>query len=414
MKRALAIVVAATIASALVVSAVLWWMDRPAMYRNDQVTVNSVVFGLEKIRTPLLDEMGINCAPEPEWRTGSNEEWPETGVEPDSAHRSALSAPEQELFDCMLNCLPADVSQWEGPPLSSSRGCFEARVPELSVKIGIIETFRAVGAILKTYPQLTFFCHEAGHRAGMAAVKAGVSLEVSIPAVGDYCVHGAVHGLLDGFALTDPSLEDFDRIANICQSLQGAAPGGCTDGMGHAAWDAYEDFAMTTKACGTIEDLELRYSCDEGVLMRRYERVGGMKGTSTAEYKEFAALLRQDCKDWESVSPRIEEPGGPGAGCWAGSQYMLWEPLVFLSRSYPEERWRGVENFTELIDEMLATCASFGPTGEELCRLRDGYHVATVTDYRSEEFGPLCAMLRDRIEACVEKATQLTRENASR
>jgi hypothetical protein len=184
--------------------------------------------------------------------------------------------------------------------------------------------------------------------------------------------------------------------------------------MGHAAWDAYGDFAMTTKACGTIEDLQLRYACDEGVLMRRYERVGGMKGTSTADYEELASRLRQDCKDWEAVSLRTDEPGGPGAGCWAAVQYMLWEPLGFLSRTHPEERWRGVENFTELIDVVLETCASFGPTGEELCRSRDGYHVAAITDYRSEEFKPLCTMLRDRIEECVEKATRITRENASR
>jgi len=414
MKRVLVVMAAAILAPALVISAMLWWANRPAGYRNDQVTVNSVVFGLEKIRTPMLDERGIDCAPKPEWNTGSNEEWPATGVEPDPAHRAALSAQERELYDCMLNCLPAEVSQWEGPPLSSSRACFETRVPELSVQVGIVETFRAVGAMLKTYPQLTFFCHEAGHKAGAAAFEAGVPLEVSIPAVGDYCVHGAVHGLLDGFAFSKPSLEDFDRIAGICQSLQGSAQGGCTDGMGHAAWDAYGDFAMTTKACGTIDDLQLRYACDEGVLMRRYERVGGMKGTSTADYAEHASRLRQDCKDWEAVSLRTEEPGGPGAGCWAAVQYMLWEPIGFLSREYPEERWRGVENFTELIDVVLATCASFGPAGEELCRSRDGYHVAAITDYRSEEFAPLCAMLRDRIETCIEKANQITRENASR
>lgn len=414
MKRALIVIAAAVLAPVITISAVMWWSARPAGYRNDQVVLNSVVFGLERIKTPILDEKNIECTPKPEWSNSSNEEWPKSDAPPDPAHRSSLSEQERELYDCMLNCLPTDVSQWEGPPLSSARTCFEARVPELSVQVGIVETFRAVRAMLKTHPQLTFFCHEAGHKAGAAVVAAGVPLEVSIPAVGDVCVHGAVHGLLDGFSLSDPTLEDFARIAGICQSLQGPAQGGCTDGMGHAAWDAYGDFAITTKACGTITALDLRYSCDEGVLMRRYERVGGIRGTSTADYKEYSAILRQDCKDWEAVSLRTEEPGGPGAGCWSAVQYMLWEPVVFLARAYPEERWRGVENFAEIIDEVLATCASFGPTGEALCRQRDGYHVASVADYRSEEFEELCTMLRNRIDECLAKAAQITSDNSSR
>lgn len=414
MKRAALALSAALLLPALTASAIVWWSSRPDGYRNDQVTVNEVVFGLDKIRTPLLDERGIDCRPKPEWSTSSNEEWPDNGAAPDPSHRASLPVLQQELFDCILNCLPADSTLWDGPPLSSSRPCFEERIPELSVKVGIVETFGAVGAMLETYPKLTFFCHEAGHKAGAAAVEAGVDLSIAIPAVGDYCVHGAVHGLLDAFAFSKPTLEDFDYIADICQSLPGGAGGGCTDGMGHASWDAYEDFAMTSQACGTIENLQLRYACDEGVLMRRYERGGRMTGTSTIEYKEFTARLRQDCTDWEKLSKRTEEPGGPGAGCWAAVQYMLWEPLSFLSRAYPDERWRGVENFDELIEEVLYTCKSFGPAGEDLCRGRDGYHVATVVNYKAEEFETVCRKLGDRVETCIKMANELLVSNSNR
>lgn len=404
------------LASAVLVPALgvlsLQWFDRASGYRNDQVEVNSIVFGLDRIKTLALDEMGIDCRPSPVWSNGSNEEWPDTGVAPDPSHRDSLVSLEQELYDCMLNCLPSDPAQWEGPPLSSSRSCFESRVPELSVRVGIVETFRAIGAILKTYPNLTFFCHEAGHKAGAAAFEAGVPLEVSIPAVGDYCVHGAVHGLLDGFAFSEPSLDDFDRIADICQNLPNSAQGGCTDGMGHASWDAYEDFSLTTAACATIEDLTLRYACDEGVLMRRYERIGGVKGTRTEDYKEFTARLREDCSTWAEVSQRTKEPGGPGAGCWSAVQYMLWEPIVYFARSYPDERWRGVDNLGELFEEMRSTCASFGPSGESLCRARDGYHVAAITNYVEGEFSEVCALLKDRVATCVAKAEELYKSNS--
>jgi hypothetical protein len=184
--------------------------------------------------------------------------------------------------------------------------------------------------------------------------------------------------------------------------------------MGHAAWDAYGEFAMTTAACATIEDLQLRYTCDTGVLMRRYERVGQLTGTSTDEYKAFTARLRQDCADWERLSARTDEPGGPGAGCWAGVQYMLWEPITFFARAYPEERWHGVENFDALLEEVHRTCRSFGPVGEELCRRQDGYHVAAVTDYQAADFEPVCMKLRDRVDACVRMANELLAYNTTR
>lgn len=242
----------------------------------------------------------------------------------------------------------------------------------------------------------------------------GADLAAAIPAVGDHCVYGAMHGLLDGFALYATTLDEFATVAEICQSLSAEIVGGCTDGMGHAAWDVYGDFAMTAQACATLADVQLRYSCDTGVLMRRYERNNRLTGTSTAEYKEFTAQLRQDCADWERLSPRIDEPGGSGAGCWAAAQYMLWEPISYLVRDYPEERWRGVENFDELLDEVYRTCASFGPVGEQLCRREDGNHIAAVVNYQPADFAPVCAKMRDRVQECVRKANELLVYNTTR
>ena len=414
MKKVALVLIGCMLVSSVLTASYMWWSARPEPGRDARVEFDGVSYGLSSIKTPILDSLGAKCAPRPQKALGSNEEWPDAQVAPDPSYRDALPDELREVYDCILVCLPSESSQWQGMALSVARPCFEENVIDLSTKVGFVKTFTAMGALLKTYPKLTFFCHESGHKAGAAAFAAGVPLEEALPVVGDNCVHGAVHGLLDGFSLSSPSIEDFDKVADICQKLDGAAAGGCTDGMGHAAWDAFKDFKLTSEACRTIESLDLRYACDEGVLMRRYERIGSVKGNTTEDYKELTASLRKDCATWAEVAvSRADEPAGPASGCYAGVQYMLWEPIVVFTREYPEERWRGVPNMQELLDEVLYTCASFGKSGEDLCRARDGYHVATATNYKTEDFEQMCALLRTRVETCVELANKLTRENSA-
>lgn len=423
MRRLVLGITACILSAALSVSAVLWFNSgsgtspsdpgQVAYRTNQQVTMNSIVYGLEKISTPRLDAMGIKCVPAPTDTTYGVEEWPDSDPVPDPAHREALSPELREVYDCMMNCLPADPTHWDGPSLNGARACFESIVLELTAKVGLVDTFAAVGALLRTYPKITFFCHKAGHGAGEAAVAAGIDMKTAIVAVGDYCVHGAIHGIFDGFAKKSPGLDDFREMAQICAELKDSASGGCTDGMGHAAWDTFQALGPSADACGTIEQVGLRYSCDEGVLMRRYERQDPGLITTPEEYKAFTKQLREDCATWAATATqRDNDAYGPGTGCYSGVQYMLWLYPTWLARDHQVERWRAVPDFQAYLDELVATCASFGPGGNELCRGDDGNAVAVVADYKTEDFEVLCKMLGGDVAACVKQAFDLTNFNS--
>jgi hypothetical protein len=424
MRKAVMVVLVCVLTSLVGAGSIVWLMSPSTpsgptsvdsiVYRTgQQVALNSVSYGLERISTPNLDAAGVVCVPAPAEDLYFAEEWPESSSKPDPKHRAALTPKLREVYDCILNCLPTDSKQWEGPSLGASRECFESKISEITEKYGLIDTFTAIGAMLRTHPKLTFFCHKAGHAAGESAALNGIDMHDALVAVGDYCVHGAVHGLFDGFAKKSPTLEDFREVAVICSGLEGSAAGGCTDGMGHAAWDTFGDLGKAADACGQIDDPTLRYSCDEGILMRKYERNDPGLVDTVAEFKEFTAQLRNDCAIWaKSTTLRSGDAFGPGTGCFAGVQYMLWLYPTQLAREYEQERWRKVENFQAYLDELASTCASFGPGGEGLCRAGDGAALAVIANYKVEDFETLCEMVRADVAACVTQAKNLMLYNS--
>ena len=372
-------------------------------------------YGIPGTSTPELEKMGVVCKSEPVEVNALTEEWPSADqVQHDYAPAQQLTGIQREIYHCLRMCLPSDPDDWAGLYLASARKCFDERAVEVVKKAGLIDVWAVVHSLLAGWPNLTYFCHSTGHATGSAAITdTDITIQDAILSIGADCLGGAMHGVLDAFGATKPSVPEFEKMIRTCEAH--TDPTNvlfyCSDGTGHAAWDAYEDYAKTTEICGLWTALEMRLACDEGVLMRQYERKlrppdgdGFYIGNNINEYRTWAAQTVKICDAWEKVSTRhVDEE--PADGCHRGIQYVLGMATTYLVRSEHLGNWREKTDIKQWLGAFADACASFDERGEALCRATDGKSIASIAAYDLVGATELCNLWKDRREACIKDAT---------
>jgi hypothetical protein len=372
-------------------------------------------YGIPGTTMPMLTKMGVACKSEPVEVNALTEEWPSADqVQHDYAPVQRLTGIQREVYECLRMCLPSDPDDWEGLYLASARKCFDARAVEVVKAAGLIDVWSVVRSLLAGWPNLNYFCHSTGHAAGSAAITdTDITIRDAVLSIGADCLGGAMHGVLDAFGETKPGLPEFEQMIRTCEAHTDPVNVlfYCSDGTGHAAWDAYEDYAKTTEICGMWSDLEMRLACDEGVLMRQYERKlrppdgdGFYIGGDLDEYRTWAAYTVKICDTWEKVSTRsVDEE--PADGCHRGIQYVLGMAQTYLVRSEGLGDWRQIKDIQQWLGAFADACASFDERGEALCRATDGKSFASLAAYDLVGATELCNMLKDRRDICIEDAT---------
>lgn len=191
----------------------------------------------------------------------------------------------------------------------------------------LVEMQEALSAQILLTPPLFGACHNAGHKAGQHAfATSGDIRKLLLQNTSTTCQYGIGHGLLDGFAASSPTDDQFQTAADACVDIldegNHAAFAFCTDGLGHAAWESTKDVKGAVDRCAMISEGEGRAACAEGVIMQIYEPAGFLPSEDIAEAPE---QLPDMCRDWPTTDADLRY------GCNSGAGYIYTRPAWKLA-----------------------------------------------------------------------------------
>lgn len=223
-----------------------------------------------------------------------------------------------ELQAELVACADGDMS--EGRLIEDDAQDCLYRVMSLAVKAGqMMDVQAALAAQIQESPGLYAACHSVGHRVGQEAfAKYGDIAELIRRNDTTTCQYAFGHGILDGFAFSDPSDAVFQEAADACVGMRLLGSEGnkvyklCSDGLGHAAWSSTEDLGRAVARCRMLDDELARATCGEGVMMQIYEPAGT---EPSRDITRAAAEVPQICLSWPDL-------GETRDGCFSGSGYV--------------------------------------------------------------------------------------------
>lgn len=215
-------------------------------------------------------------------------------------------------------CLPeTDTAEYYNS--TEIRTCLLEVFTRAAVKLQTQALATALSALIVERPLLGLPCHEPAHLVGEVTLKAAGGDIARALASHDHpsCEAGFIHGMIDAFAITDPSPEEFARLVQACESSADTEMVHyCTHGVGHAAWILTEDGVDASRYCALLRTPEGRAQCGEGVMMDMFKPATDR--FPSLDVKTAPQHLPGVCRDWA-------EPQLPGMldGCAHGSAFVF-------------------------------------------------------------------------------------------
>lgn len=384
--------------------------------RNDGITSpegSTLAYGPGAGRHRALEALGVECGGvvEPtellvdEWQTPDRVVHDYLGVE-------QLDETGMAALHCLLECLPRDPDDWHGPALAAGRVCFDVNAAELAVEVGVGQTWDVILSMLRAWPNLSFFCHSAGHRLGRAAViDGGMDVDDVLRELSYECIGGGLHGATDALAESG-RIDLVPAVVEACVEREnGDTASGfmlsCSDGVGHAAWDLTDDLGRAAALCGLFGTETARGSCDGGVIMRWADHNGMYTQPGLEGYRAYAQDVVDLCSAWERGNTReLLDGEGPGDGCHLGAQYLLWTSITLAVRHGFDGEWRRLPDMEERLRIVGATCAQFGDRGNGLCRDSEASPLLAVAQFDRDDALELCGLLLGRVEECAREVNE--------
>jgi len=199
------------------------------------------------------------------------------------------------------------------------QSCFY-RLMVTAIEAGqMLDVQTALAAQITETPDLFSACHTIGHKVGQHAFRKyrdiAKLIEMNESAT---CQYALGHGVLDGFAFSNPSEEDFAAAAESCVNLRfkndeaHRAYKLCSDGLGHAAWTATKNVPDAVRRCAMLQDELGREVCGEGIVMQIYEPAGT---DPSRDIDRAFEELPKICASWPDKAETL-------VGCFSGAGYI--------------------------------------------------------------------------------------------
>jgi hypothetical protein len=327
-----------------------------------------------------------------------------------------IQAPEPLNSDVNLwrerisTCLPeTDTSEFYSS--AGIRECLLEVFTQAAVKLDTQALATALSALIVERPLLGLPCHEPAHLIGEVTLRAAGGDITRALASHDHpsCEAGFIHGMIDAFAMNNPSPEEFARLVHACESSADTdMVHYCTHGVGHAAWIVTEDGAEASRYCALLRTPEGRAQCGEGVMMDMFEPATDR--FPSLDRETAAQHLPGVCREWA-------EPQLPGMldGCAHGSAFVFSKralSVVYrwaetkLSYPYPETLPDAfLDELTVVGSEVASWCDGLGGRVGGACKQDLGIalpHVPHPLMLRTDVRDALCRPLGEQIlQNCV-------------
>ena len=186
------------------------------------------------------------------------------------------SVSEEDWYERVSVCRP----QSEGyTAREQTFSCLEQVVVSAAEDDALIAVASAITDIAAQDVLFYGYCHAATHRIGKELLELYGSGEKALRAASTIdCGNGLAHGILDYWAAeSSTQLSSFPSIVSACEDAELVRPGGCAEGIGHAAYQHQEEsteFNIRLDTAFTIcEQFSLGSQsshCGYGVLMQPY------------------------------------------------------------------------------------------------------------------------------------------------
>jgi len=274
-----------------------------------------------------------------------------------------------ELRTELVACSDGDMS--EGRLIKEDvQNCYY-RVMSSAVRAGqMMDVQTALAEQIEATPGIYAACHSVGHRVGKEAFEKYRDIADLIRTNDTTtCQYAFGHGILDGFAFSDPSDEEFQAAASSCVAMRLLGPEGnkvyklCSDGLGHAAWTSTDDIWAAVKRCRMLDDPLARATCGEGIMMQIYEPAGS---EPARDINRAALEVPQFCLSWPDLGETRE-------GCYSGSGYVYTRAawvLHYQRNSSPGAVLTGEQRsrMQTLMQDAAALCGKHpDPKGVSVC-----------------------------------------------
>jgi len=185
------------------------------------------------------------------------------------------------------------------------------------------EALNGLADLASQHPEFWMPCHDMLHKAGGDSVYDAEEGSLLLQQIHlGACQAGAVHGILDGIALHNPTLQDFEKLGDICMNYKtnpNAIDGDrlfnyCADGLGHAAWSASKELNKAVAYCEVVKDKWSQILCAEGIMMQIFEPANDV---ATYSKEESITIIPEMCANWPSGTS-----SSTYLGCNRGAAYV--------------------------------------------------------------------------------------------
>lgn len=360
--------------------------------------------------------------PDPAWWEASNAPgsigvvWvSREGSNPDDLLENEI---QRGLYENLIECFPQDATPeelYQGKVL-----CFDELVIRAAASTpNPTDVFAAIRALNTARPDVFTVCHNASHKVGEIALKRiipvyGVDTNI-IAALLDRganaCMGGLMHGTLDAVGLLVSNVEEFAPVVDACILANPENLGYCTDGVGHATWDAFGDVPKAAFVCSFFKTGQTRRECGEGILMRIYQRAETDDAWFTGNIETDSDLVRWNseiekiCQDWPTI-PFPTAPEDPREWCWSGSTYLLIKPIFHSLESLGGNIEAAFPAVSARLSRTIETCGRFKDSGADRCLERLGPSVGHLAAFEPIYAKKLCQLFptQSTVSRCTEDA----------
>jgi hypothetical protein len=181
---------------------------------------------------------------------------------------------DQDWFDRVNVCRPKNDSTYQ---IDRTVECVEKVVVLAAKDEKLLTVAKAITDIAAEDVQFWGMCHGATHRIGKELLELYGSAEESLRAASTIdCGNGLAHGIMDYWA-AEPStqLSSFPSVIKACEETELIHPGGCAEGIGHAAYQHQEDdvefnrrLDIAFTVCEQFNNHQQSTHCGYGVMMQ--------------------------------------------------------------------------------------------------------------------------------------------------
>jgi hypothetical protein len=291
------------------------------------------------------------------------------------------------------------------------KDCLYAIFSKAAIKLETQPLAAGLSNLIVKHPLLGLPCHEITHIIGDLTLKSvGGDIRKALSLHDNpSCEAGFIHGMVDAFAVTDPSPLEFAKLVDACESSADSNMlHYCTHAVGHAAWIVTEDGVEASKYCSLLRTAEGRAQCGEGVMMDMF--VPATTRFPSLEQSKAPIHLQSVCRDWiRQSSPGMIQ------GCAHGAAFVFSKKALAVVYFWSESKL----NYPypdKLPEEMLQDLAKVGKEVKEYCEGLGGFagescksdlsiaipHVPHPLLLRKDVRNALCSTLdKSIIENCV-------------